>query len=169
MKTTILLTVILFATSILTASAQKVVHDNGPGATALATFQATVIRPLNILPIEQQGFSINLGVIEPSSTKPLGDSYNCKFHVTGMPNSVFYFNMTPTLSPGITLNGVRWKLSLTGPNNNWSDITLPSSATLNNEGDCYLMVYPESMTADNTAGSGNVVVTFNLSCKYNAF
>lgn len=158
------------ATQLLGQSAKKPVRDNTGGASAIATFRATVNRPLTIESVANMPFEIDLGTINPGETKTLGENYSCTFHLMGMPNYGISIELLSeaAMDNGAVINGFVWQASQTSPSEDWNAVTtVPFSSQLNYDGHCWVKIYPVSMTAPAVdPPSGNIVFQYRFNCTY---
>ncbi len=160
----------LAAMQLFGQGASRTVRDNTGGANAIATFRATMNRPLTIESASNMQFEIDLGLVNAGETKVLGEPYSFSFHLMGMPNFGISVELLsePELANGAVINGFVWQASLTSPTADWNIVTtVPFASRLNSDGHCWVKIYPTTMTAPSVnPPSGNIVFQYRFNCTY---
>lgn len=160
---------ILLAFVTIATNAQEttnIIHDNSGGTTARITFRAEVVK---LMKIENDVIDLNIGTIEAGKTVELGPEYKAVFHLTGEANSKFVINLLSDdfSSGGLTLNGVKWLYRSSQFSDYTQIMSFPFVSQLNQDsGDGWIMVYPESVTADQTVENATVYFEFKFNCSY---
>jgi hypothetical protein len=166
-KLSILLLTILLNTHLSFASdTQRVVNDNNGGATARITFKAEVVK---LLYIETNVLELNVGKISAGQTKELGADYKAIFHLSGLAGSKFIITLINESysNNGASLNGLNWGYRNSGVADYNQILSFPYISQLNeNNGDGWIMVYPESITANENIESTTIYFEFKFNCSY---
>lgn len=161
-----LLIVFQLFTSFADDTRTKVVHDNTGGASAKITFTAEVVK---LLTIESNILVLNIGPLSAGETKILGENFNAVFHLNGVPNAKFVINLKDESynNDGVTLEGLTWEYR----NSNIDDYTkilgFPYISQLNQlNGDGWIKVYPQSITAAENVNTKTIFFEFKFNCSY---
>ncbi len=162
----IVLTVLNLFTSFADDMPTRVVHDNSAGQTAKITITAEVVK---LLTIESNVLIMSIGPLAAGQTKVLGSDYNAVFHLNGVPNAKFVINLIDESynSNGVTLDGVNWEYRKTPIEDYTKILSFPFISQLNPEnGDAWIRVFPESITAKESVAAETVYFEFKFNCSY---